>query len=64
MADKNFFIEKKIVDGDTKTNIKELDENGVLGEVARLSGGQNGSSVSLDHARELRKTCNDYKKNI
>lgn len=64
MADKNFFIEKKIVDGDTKTNIQELDENGVLGEVARLSGGQNGSSVSLDHARELRKTCSDYKKNI
>lgn len=64
MADKNFFIEKCVYNGDTVTNLKELDEVGVLGEVSRLSGGQNGSLVSLDHAKELRDTCNAYKKNI
>ncbi len=64
MADKNFFIEKKVVDGNTMTSLIELDEAGVLGEIARLSGGQSGSLVSLDHAKELRTTCNNYKKNI
>ena len=64
MADKNFFIEKKIENDNTKTNIVELDEEGVLREVARLSGGQTGSSVSISHAKELRETCNNYKKGI
>lgn len=64
MADKNFFIEKAIVNGDTVTSLKELDEAGVLTEVSRLSGGQSGSLVSLDHAKELRDTCNNYKKSI
>lgn len=62
MADKNFFIEKKVVEGSTQTNIVELDENGVLQEIARLSGGQSGSEVSISHAKELRQTCKDYKK--
>ncbi len=64
MADKNFLIEKVVVDGNTKTNITALDEIGVLNEVARLSGGQNGSLISLDHAKELRITCSQYKKGI
>ena len=64
MADKNFFIEKKVENDNTKTNIVELDEEGVLREVSRLSGGQNGSEVSISHAKELRQTCNNYKKNI
>ena len=41
-----------------------FDEEGVLREVARLSGGQTGSSVSISHAKELRETCNNYKKGI
>ncbi len=64
MADRNFFIEKKIENDDTKTNITLLQEEGVLKEIARLSGGQSGSSVSLDHAKELRETCKNYKKGL
>ncbi len=64
MADKNFFIEKRVENENTRTNIVELDEDGVLREVARLSGGQTGSSVSINHAKELRETCNNYKKGI
>ena len=64
MADKNFFIQKKTVNDDTVTFVAELEESGVLEEISRLSGGQSGSIVSLDHAKELRDTCNAYKKSI
>ncbi len=64
MADKSFFIEKKTENDDTRTHIAELDEDGVLKEVARLAGGQSGSDVSISHAKELRETCKNYKNGI
>ncbi len=51
-ADKNFLIEKTVIDGNTKTATIPLDEPGKIREVARLAGG-NDSEISLQHAREM-----------
>ena len=39
MADNNYFISKNIVNERTNTNIKKLDENEILQEIARISSG-------------------------
>lgn len=52
MSDDHYLIEKNTVDGSTRTSLLHLDENGVIGEVERLSAGA-GEYGAL-HARELR----------
>ena len=39
MADSHFVIEKGIYDGRTRTDIRELDEDGIIDELARILGG-------------------------
>lgn len=63
MADKNFLIEKTVVNGETMSNITPLQQEGVIKEIARLSGASE-SELSLAHANELRKSAGDYKKSI
>lgn len=54
MADNNYFISKNIVNQRTNTNIKKLDENEILQEIARISSGEI-NEISLKYAEELRK---------
>ena len=54
MADNNYFISKNIVNERTNTNIKKLDENEILQEIARISSGEI-NEISLKYAEELRK---------
>ena len=63
MADKNFLIEKSVVNGETISNIKALEEEGVNKEIARLSGASE-SELSILHAKELREIANKYKMSI
>ncbi len=62
MADKHFRISKSSDDSSTTTQVEELTENGRVGEIARLAGGE--SSVSLMHAREMLQKAQDYKSTI
>ncbi len=53
MADYNYFISKEIEENRTKTQIKLLQENEVIEEIARISSGEI-NEISLRYANELR----------
>ncbi len=53
-GDYNYYICKEIENGKTKTKVKQLNEEEVLKEIARISTGS-VSEISINHARELRK---------
>ena len=53
-GEKNYYVSKNVVNNRTTTCIKQLDENEVLEEIARIASGEI-TEVSLEHARELRK---------
>lgn len=63
-ADQNYLIEKSVVDGVTVTRVVKLDESGKEGEVARLSGGTDGSTQSMLHARELIASFGEFKQSV
>ena len=50
----NYYIYKEVEENNTKTRIKNLNEQEVLEEIARIASGI-VSEISLQHARELRK---------
>lgn len=52
-ADYNYFISKKIKKDRTKTEIRLLEENEVIKEIARISSGE-VNEVTLKYATELR----------
>lgn len=64
MADRNIKIEKYTQDNQTFVNAKVLNIDDALGEIARLSGGEKNNVISLEHARELKTRCNNYKNQI
>ena len=64
MADENIEVSKKVVDGQTIVEAKVLTNDQILNEIARLSGGIKGNAVSIEHAKELRARCQNYKKSI
>lgn len=53
MADYNYFISKEVYRDRTKTQIKLLQEDEVIEEIARISSGEI-NKVSLQYAYELR----------
>lgn len=53
MADYNYFIQKEVDQERTKTQIRLLQENEVIEEIARISSGEI-NEVSLQYANELR----------
>ena len=54
-GDYNYYIYKEVENEKTKTRVIELDEEGVLREIARIASGKI-TEVSINHARELRTT--------
>ncbi len=62
MADKHFRISKSSNERSTTTDVEELTENGRVGEIARLAGGE--SSVSFMHAREMIQKAQEYKSSV
>ncbi|MCR5146837.1 MAG: DNA repair protein RecN [Clostridia bacterium] len=55
-GDYNYYINKKVKQGKTVTDIRLLDEQEVINEIARISSGDITAS-SINHAKELRKAC-------
>ncbi|MBR3256036.1 MAG: DNA repair protein RecN [Clostridia bacterium] len=53
MADYNYFISKNVENKRTKTNVKMLNENEVIQEIARISAGEI-NEITLKYATELR----------
>lgn len=53
-GDYNYYINKKVKNEKTVTNIKLLNEDEVLQEIARIASGDI-TDISLNHAKELRK---------
>ena len=53
MADYNYFISKQVEEGKTKTQVKALDEEETIEEIARISSGEI-TKIALEHAKELR----------
>ena len=54
MGDYNYFISKNVISGKTCTNIKLLNEEELIEEIARISSGDITESA-LTHASEMRK---------
>ena len=61
MSDYGYFISKHENNGKTETQVKLLDENLKIAEVARLSGGDEMIESSLIHAKDLVNKCNKFK---
>ncbi len=53
-GDYNYYVCKEIESEKTKTKVKQLSENEVLEEIARISSGSI-TDISIKHAKELRK---------
>lgn len=53
MGDNHLLIEKNLVDERTVTNVKLLDKQGRIGEIARIMGGDNVSQLLLKNAEEM-----------
>lgn len=53
-GDYNYYISKRIDNGRTLTNIKQLNEEETINEIARISSGEY-TKAALEHAKELRK---------
>lgn len=52
-GDYNYYVCKEIKDGKTKTKVKQLSEEEILQEIARISSGTI-TNISIKHAKELR----------
>ena len=64
MADSHFEISKSISSGRTFTHVKELDFSGRKHEIARLSGGENVTTTTLDSAAEQLNAADLFKQGI
>lgn len=64
MADQNIKITKSTINENTVVEAKILNTNEFLQEISRLSGGSNDSVVSIEHAKELKTRCDEYKKSL
>ncbi len=63
-ADSQFLIEKTQREGKTYTDIRKLDRETRLKEIARLVGGDAESEFAEKHAAELVKSAEIYKKSL
>ena len=52
-ATQQFYIEKKLLGNKTITQVKELDEDERVKEIARMLAGKNISEAVIEHAKEL-----------
>ncbi len=63
-ADRNFLIEKHEEGDRTYTTITQLEGSAILGEIARLVGGDPEGEFALRHAEELVKSAQTYKNSL
>ncbi|MCL2610291.1 MAG: DNA repair protein RecN [Defluviitaleaceae bacterium] len=61
MADSHFLIEKIQSDGKTRSNVRELSEDEVINELARLIGGAKITENTLNAAHEMKELARSLK---
>lgn len=64
MADNNLLIEKTENGDKTVTNVYKLDNEQKLNEIIRLVGGSTDSQSAKNHAKDLIKQADEYKKTV
>lgn len=62
MADEHFVIEKSASLGSTTTDVRGLDYEESIGELARLLGSDEESKAAVDNARDMKLRADEYKK--
>lgn len=62
MASEQFYIEKSVKDEQTFTDVTKLDYDGMIKEIARLSGGYGVGNQAELAAAELKEWCDEFKK--
>ncbi len=61
MADTHFLIEKQVDEGETRTKIQKLTEEGSIQELARILGGAKITKTVVESAREMKKLAKGKK---
>lgn len=64
MADTHFAIVKQQRDGRTYTNVNSLDDDGRMREIARLTGGENITEITLSAASEQLEAAARFKETL
>ncbi len=62
LSDNHLFIEKSLSDGRTKTNIKTLDDEQKICEIARILGGEIITDLTKENAKEQLEIANEIKR--
>ncbi len=63
MADEHFVIEKSSDSGSTKTEVRGLNDEESVSELARLLGSDEESKAAIENARDMKDKAREYKKN-
>ena len=64
LSDNHYFVSKKVENGKTFTQIRMLNEQDKVCEIAKMIGGDNLSDVAIDNSREMVKLADIKKKEI
>lgn len=64
MADVNYVIEKNVQNEHTFTNIRQIEDEEITNELARIIGGAQITDTVIDSAVEMKKLANEYKQKI
>ena len=64
LSDNHYFVSKKVENGKTFTQIRMLNEQDKVCEIAKMIGGDNLSDVAIDNSREMVKLANIKKSEI
>ncbi|MGA8941756.1 MAG: DNA repair protein RecN [Thermoactinomyces sp.] len=62
MADCHLYISKEVLQAKTRTRVEKLDREGRTLELARMLGGVEVTSTTLNHAREMLRLADEAKK--
>ena len=62
LGDSQYLVEKTVKDGHTGSSVRRLDEEGRVGELARLVGGADDSASGREHARSMLAAAEALKK--
>ncbi len=62
MADAHFLIEKTVKDGVTRTHVRELEHDEMVGELARILGGAQITDTVRQSATEMKRLADQSKK--
>ncbi len=63
MADKHFIIEKSVENNKTHTDVRELNKEEEITELARMLGGVTITETTMESAREMKELANSTKYN-